>query len=99
MTHTRFGRRRALVAIAGLAIAPIACSQRGSSPAIKVGSKNFTEELLLGEMYAQLLTHAGYPVEKRLNLGSVEVAMAALERGDIDVYPEYTGTALLVVLK
>jgi len=50
-------------------------------------------------MYAQLLEHAGYGVERRLNLGSIEVAMAALQRGDIDVYPEYTGTALLVVLK
>jgi len=99
VTHTRIGRRSALIAIAGLAIAPAACGGDASSPAIKVGSKNFTEELLLGEMYAQLLERAGYSVDRRLNLGSVEVAMAALERGDIDVYPEYTGTALLVVLK
>jgi len=99
VTHIRLGRRSALIAIAGLAIAPAACSHSGTSPAIRVGSKNFTEELLLGEMYAQLLVQAGYPVERRLNLGSVEVAMAALQHGDIDVYPEYTGTALLVVLK
>ena len=89
-------RSAALAAIAGLALAPAACA-RGS--AIKVGSKNFTEELLLGEMYAALLEKAGYRVDRRLNLGSVEVAMAALQRGDIDLYPEYTGTALLVVLK
>jgi osmoprotectant transport system substrate-binding protein len=92
-------RRSALVAIAGLAVAPVACAQTPGTTTIKLGSKNFTEELLLGEMYAQLLEHAGYTVDRRLNLGSVEVAMAALERGDIDVYPEYTGTALLVVLK
>jgi osmoprotectant transport system substrate-binding protein len=99
VTHPRIDRRSALIAIAGLAIAPAACSQSSPSAAIKVGSKNFTEALLLGEMYSQLLEHAGYRVDRRLNLGSVEVAMAALQRGDIDVYPEYTGTALLVVLK
>jgi osmoprotectant transport system substrate-binding protein len=92
-------RRRVLTALAALALAPAACAKRATTPAIKVGSKNFTEELLLGEMYAQLLEHAGYAVDRRLNLGSIEVTMSALERGDIDVYPEYTGTALLVVLK
>lgn len=90
-------RRTALAAVAGLAFAPVACTKRAAT--IRVGSKNFTEELLLGEMYAALLERAGYEVDRRLNLGSVEVAMAALQRGDIDVYPEYTGTALLVVLK
>jgi osmoprotectant transport system substrate-binding protein len=95
----RIGRRAALAAIAGLAIAPAACAGRPGAAAIKVGSKNFTEELLLGEIYAQLLEHAGFAVDRRLNLGSVEVAMSALTRGDIDLYPEYTGTALLVILK
>jgi osmoprotectant transport system substrate-binding protein len=92
-------RRSAIFAIAGLALAPAACARSSQDAAIRVGSKNFTESLLLGEMYAQLLEHAGYAVDRRLNLGSVEVAMSALARGDIDVYPEYTGTALLVVLK
>ena len=50
-------------------------------------------------MYAALLEHAGLTVERRLNLGSTQVVMPALARGDIDLYPEYTGTALLVVLK
>jgi osmoprotectant transport system substrate-binding protein len=99
LAHARIDRRLALSAIAGLALAPIACSQKAPGSSIRVGSKNFTEELVLGEMYAQLLEHAGNTVERRLNLGSVEVAMSALERGDIDLYPEYTGTALLVVLK
>jgi osmoprotectant transport system substrate-binding protein len=94
-----FGRRRALVALAGLALAPAACAPQSRAAAIRVGSKNFTEELILGELYAQVLEHAGYPVDRRLDLGSVEIAMEALQRGDIDVYPEYTGTALLVVLK
>jgi len=98
MTPIRIGRRGALTAIAGLALAPIACAHPAGAT-IKIGSKNFTEELILGELYAQTLEHAGLTVDRRLNLGSVEVAMAALQRGDIDLYPEYTGTALLVVLK
>jgi osmoprotectant transport system substrate-binding protein len=92
-------RRRALIALAGLALAPAACARRSTTTAVRVGSKNFTEELILGEMYAQVLEHAGYTVERRLDLGSVQIAMEALSRGDIDLYPEYTGTALLVVLK
>lgn len=100
MNRVRVGRRSALTAIAGLALTATGCAHGGpGSAAVKVGSKNFTEELILGEMYAQMLEHAGIKVDRRLDLGSVEVAMAALQRGDIDLYPEYTGTALLVVLK
>ena len=50
-------------------------------------------------MYAQLLEHRGLEVDRRLNLGGTQVAMAALQRGDIDLYPEYTGTALITVLE
>jgi osmoprotectant transport system substrate-binding protein len=66
---------------------------------VRVGSKNFTEELILGELYAQVLEGAGLRVVRRLDLGGTDIAMAALQRGEIDLYPEYTGTALLVVLK
>jgi osmoprotectant transport system substrate-binding protein len=62
---------------------------------ITVGSKNFTEQKVLGEIYAQALEAAGYAVEKQLNLGDEKTALAALEGGEIDAYPEYTGTALL----
>ena len=65
----------------------------------KVGSKNFTESLLLGELYAQLLEKGGLHVRRRLDLGGTDIAMEALHRGEIDLYPEYTGTALVVVLK
>jgi osmoprotectant transport system substrate-binding protein len=102
-TNVRQPRRReALIAIAGLALLPIGCSgQAGgpAGPALKVGSKNFTEELILGEMYAHVLEAAGIKVERKLNLGSTQIAMGALGRSEIDLYPEYTGTALLVVLK
>ena len=87
-------RRRA---IALLASAPMfaSCQTRN---AIRVGSKNFTESIVIGEIYAQTLETAGYYVERRLNLGSTQIALAAMERGDIDLYPEYTGTALIDVL-
>jgi osmoprotectant transport system substrate-binding protein len=62
---------------------------------ITVGSKNFTEQKVLGEIYAQAFEAAGYTVEKQLNLGDEKTALAALESGEIDAYPEYTGTALL----
>jgi glycine betaine/choline ABC-type transport system substrate-binding protein len=61
---------------------------------ITVGSKNFTEQLILGEIYAQALEAAGYTVQTDLNLGSEQIALQALESGEIDGYPEYTSTAL-----
>jgi osmoprotectant transport system substrate-binding protein len=86
-------------ALALLAAAPLAAScARGSGNTVTVGSKNFTEELILGELYAQALEHAGVAVTRKLNLGTTDIAMAALRLGEIDLYPEYTGTALLNVL-
>ena len=61
---------------------------------ITVGSKNFTEQFILGEIYAQALEAAGYTVKKDLNLGSEQIALKALEEGEVDAYPEYTSTAL-----
>jgi osmoprotectant transport system substrate-binding protein len=61
---------------------------------ITVGSKNFTEEFILGEIYAQGFEAAGYDVKKQLNLGSETIALKALKDGDISGYPEYTSTAL-----
>jgi osmoprotectant transport system substrate-binding protein len=61
---------------------------------ITVGSKNFTEQFILGEIYAQALQAAGYKVRKDLNLGSEQIALRALKGGDVDGYPEYTSTAL-----
>ena len=61
---------------------------------VTVGSKNFTEQFILGEIYAQALEAAGYDVQTQLNLGSEQIALRALEDGEIDAYPEYTSTAL-----
>lgn len=65
---------------------------------ITIGSKDFTEQLILGEMYAQLLEDRGCDVERELNLGGTAVAHEALVEGEIDMYPEYTGTGLLAIL-
>jgi osmoprotectant transport system substrate-binding protein len=65
-----------------------------ASTTITVGSKNFTEQKVLGEIYAQALAAAGYNVKTELNLGDEKVALKAVESGAIDAYPEYTGTAL-----
>lgn len=82
------------------ALVAVACaSGSGGGNTIRVGSKDFTEQLILGEIYALVLEEAGYDVERKLNLGGTPVAQAALESGEIDLYPEYTGTGLLTVLK
>jgi glycine betaine/choline ABC-type transport system substrate-binding protein len=61
---------------------------------ITVGSKNFSEEFILAEIYAQALRAAGYNVKTRLDLGSEKVALKAVEDGQVSGYPEYTSTAL-----
>jgi len=69
-------------------------AENGSKPTITIGSKNFTEQFILGEIYAQALEAAGYKVKKQLNLGSEQIALKALKAGRVDAYPEYTGTIL-----
>ncbi|GAB4377953.1 MAG: glycine betaine ABC transporter substrate-binding protein [Elainellaceae cyanobacterium] len=100
-------RRRLLLPLLAFLTAGvlIACAGGGNNATtsadapIRVGSKDFTEQFIIGEMYALVLENAGFQVERKLNLGGTPVAQAALESGEIDLYPEYTGTGLLTVLK
>ena len=62
--------------------------------AVTVGSTNFDEQEIVASMYAAVLEDAGYQVERRFQLGAREIVLPALENGDIDLYPEYVGTAL-----
>jgi osmoprotectant transport system substrate-binding protein len=78
---------------------PSAEDEGGSGPTITVGSKNFTEQYVLGELYAQALEANGFTVEKKLDLGSAAIADKALQNGQIDMYPEYTGTSLVEIFK
>lgn len=66
---------------------------------VVVGSKLGAEELLLAEMMAQLLESKGVKVERRMGLGSTDICFPALQNGQLDLYPEYTGTGLELVLK
>ena len=101
------GRRRlsraAPVAIAAaslLVVALAAADIGGGRPdAIVVGSKNFTEQVVLGELLAQTLERRGLTVTRRLNLGGSFICDRAIRSGDIDAYVEYTGTALAAILK
>src|SRR5437899_2817656 len=76
-------------------LALIACAKQ---PPIVVGSKNFTESVILGEMLAQKLESAGCAVDRRLNLGGSLVCDAAIASGSLDAYVEYSGTALTAIL-
>jgi glycine betaine/choline ABC-type transport system substrate-binding protein len=87
------GRTALVILVAILA----GCSSR---PHVTVGSKNFTEQLVLGEIAAQQIERRlGIAVERKLNLGGTLLAQEAVKGGSIDLYPEYTGTALTAVLK
>src|SRR3954453_8504059 len=70
-----------------------------ASKTVTIGSKNFTEEFILGQIYAQALKAAGYKVNTQLNLGSEQIALRALKKKQVDAYPEYTGTALTSFFK
>ena len=83
-----------------IALAAAALFTAGASIAqVRIGSKNFTEQFVVAEIYAQALEAAGIKVERKLNLGGTLIAHKALEEKQIDLYPEYTGTMLLVVMK
>ena len=75
----------------------VAC--KGEEKAIVVGSKNFTESVILGELLAQKLESAGCKVDRRLNMGGTFVCDSAIRSGAIDAYVEYSGTALTAILK
>ncbi|MBB3660617.1 osmoprotectant transport system substrate-binding protein [Rhizobium sp. BK650] len=82
----------------GIALTALITAPVNAGP-VKIGSKNFTEQFVVAEIYAQALEKAGVQVERHLNLGATLVAHTALTNGDIDLYPEYTGTALAAVVK
>jgi osmoprotectant transport system permease protein len=95
-----FARR---VALAGLALVILtgvgfALWLRSAKADVRVGSKDFTESIILSEIFAQGLEARGLKVERRYELGG-NLAHDALVAGQVDVYPEYTGTSLMSILK
>ncbi len=89
-------RRRFTPAVLVLVVALVAaaCSSDESEPTVTIGSANFPESALVAEIYAQALEAAGYPVERNLNTGTREIYAVALESGELDLVPEYIGSAL-----
>jgi len=94
-----FALIRSLLKLALLAVVTALPVAAHAQQAVRVGSKNFTEQFILAEIYAQALEATGIKVERKLNLGGTLIAHKALEENQIDFYPEYTGTMLLAVLK
>ena len=90
---------KARLAGAALLVAAAAgCRAPGPAP-IRVGSKNFTEQVILGELAARALEAEGLKVERKLDLGGTFLCQRALVAGELDLYPEYTGTAFAAILK
>lgn len=87
---------RVILLLAGLCASLIAFAQ---TRPIVIGSKTFTEGYLLAEMMAQVLEERGFEVRRRTGLGGTLVAFQALESGEIDAYPEYTGTLAQAILE
>jgi osmoprotectant transport system substrate-binding protein len=87
-------RARAMALFGSALVLP----QCGRSNALRIGSKNFSEDITVAEIYAAALETRGIRIDRHMNLGSTQIAMAAIQRGDIQLYPEYTGTALIDVL-
>ena len=88
-----------ILRLAAAAAFLVAGGLAASAQTIKIGSKNFTEQFVVAELYAGMIEGAGYKVERKINLGATLVAHEALRTGAIDIYPEYTGTGLLAVMK
>ena len=83
-----------LIVIVAVTAGAFALTARGSREVIRIGSKNFTEQIILGEIVAQTIeTRTRLPVERRLNLGGTFICDRAVRSGDVDAYVEYTGTA------
>src|SRR5207302_4867637 len=97
------GSARKMRFVAGAAAAAILALGAICGPAfgqtLKVGSKNFTEQFIVAELYAAALEASDFKVERKINLGATLVAHEAIRTGAIDIYPEYTGTGLNAVMK
>ncbi len=109
MKHSKKFSMLAISAVAALALSGCAASDESSSGgtlseydlsgvSVAVGSKDFDEQLILGEMMVAAFEAAGAEVDNKVNLGGTNVARAALESGEIDIYMEYNGTGWTVHL-
>jgi glycine betaine/choline ABC-type transport system substrate-binding protein len=91
-------RRLFGLAAVGALVLAARCGSREDRP-IRIGSKNFSEQVILGEIAAQALEARGLKVDRRLNLGGTFICHNAVRSGELDLYPEYTGTAFTAILR
>src|SRR5687768_10700046 len=91
MDLRRLGLAFTVAALVLTACAP-ATGTGGQKPTVRIAGANFSEQTVLLELYAQALEAGGYRVERRANLGPREIVEPALEKGEIDMYPEYLAT-------
>ncbi|QOX64452.1 glycine/betaine ABC transporter substrate-binding protein [Anoxybacterium hadale] len=92
-------RLKTIAAILAIALAMVSFAGCGEDK-IVIGSKDFGENIVLGEMFAQLIEkNTDLKVTRKLNMGGTFVCFEAIKKGDIDIYPEYTGTGLTAQLK
>src|SRR5213594_4008186 len=80
------------LAVLALSLVPSSVGAQNDKPTVRIGSADFPEQIILGELYAQVLEANGYPVQRLFNLGSREIVAPALESGQIDLVPEYLAT-------
>ena len=86
-----------IIALIVISVTMVGCSRKDT---ITIGSKDFSENMILGEMFAQIIeANSDIKVNRKLNLGGTFVCFEAIKNGDIDIYPEYTGTGLTAQLK
>src|SRR5580704_11095583 len=98
--HSALFSRLASVVVASALLVPIIACNPPRSDHIVIGAKNFTEQVVLGELLAQHIEHVtGQKVERRFYLAGSYICHQALIAGRIDTYVEYTGTALTAILK
>ena len=103
--HTRRAAKAAyavslgVALLIGLVAATAASAKPAKTPTIVIGTKNFTEEYVLGQLYKQALEASGYTVSYKENIGSSELIDTAITSGKINFYPEYTGVIVLDLAK
>ena len=91
-------RTIAVLCAALFTLSTAACGKKGSNVTIRIGSKDFTESMVVSEIYALALENAGYKVERKFAIAG-SVIHSAITNKEIDLYPEYTGTGLLSILQ
>lgn len=94
MGRNKWFKNVAAIAVAGVLLGAAGCAASDDGDAIVIGSQGYYSNEIIAEIYAQALEHEGITVDRQFQLGQRDVYMPALEAGEIDLFPEYTGNLL-----